>query len=219
VWKDKVRVNIPVTYTSTDFINIDESQSSNNRRKTRYDFRPGIDFTVNPRFSVRQEYWLGLEFTDYDFRETDNSLDRTISFRNDFRYQLTEALSTTMTYRLELHDRGSYLPIVPGGERFLEKEREDRRDQLLLGARYRINENLSAVIDYDYSEKVDRTIGSTNERVTTDGGIQGGIVGKYNWGPGRELRLELKKANRFGEFNTEAQNDFWIMNSELTYAF
>ena len=55
--------------------------------------------------------------------------------------------------------------------------------------------------------------------MTTDGGIEGGLVGQYNWGQGRQLRLVLKKANRFGAFNVDAQNDFWIMNSELKYTF
>jgi hypothetical protein len=108
---------------------------------------------------------------------------------------------------------------VPGGERFFEKNREDRRDRMALGMKYRINPNLAAVVDYDYSQKVDRTVSTGFGQTTQDGGIVGGIEGRYNWGPGRELRLELKKANRFGSFNTEAQNDYWVMNSEIKYTF
>lgn len=219
IWVDKVDVAVPFSWTTSDFVNIDRTQSSNNRRKSRYDFRPRINFKINPKFSISQEYWLSLEFTDFDFNETDNTLDRNVNFMNEFRYQLTTAISTKMIYRLELHDRGSYLPLVPGGERFLEKDREDRRDRMALGMQYRINANLSAVVDYDYSQKVDRTVSTGFEQVTSDGGIIGGIVGRYNWGPGRDLRLELKKANRFGSFNTEAQNDYWVMNSEIKYTF
>ena len=75
------------------------------------------------------------------------------------------------------------------------------------------------VTDYDYSQRTAFALGGGSDRVTRDGGIEGGVVGNYNWGPGRTLRLELKKANRFGPFNPEAQNDFWIMNSELVYTF
>jgi hypothetical protein len=219
LWENKIQTMVPFIWTRTDFVNIDQSQSANNRVKSRYDFRPRVTFTVNPRFAIEQEYWLALEFTDFDYNETDNSLDRTVAFSNQFRYQLTPDVSTKMVYRLELHDRGSYQPIVPGGERFFERDREDRRDRIELDLRYQMNAHLAAVVDYDYSQKTDRTLSTGAEQVTADGGIEGGVEGRYNWGPGRELRLVLKKANRFGPFNTAAQNDYWVANSELVYTF
>jgi len=220
VWRQKINVTIPFSWTQTDFVNIDQSQSANNRVKTRYDFRPTITYHVSGQFDIHQEYWLAFEFTDFDYNPSDNSLDRNVNFINEFSYRLTPKLSTAMSYRLELHDRGSYTPIVAGGERFFEKDTKDRRDRIVLDVEYRMNNHLSAVVDYDYSQRKDFDVVSGNViRVTTDGGIEGGVVGRYNWGPGRDLRLILKKANRFGPFNTAAQNDFWIMNSELTYTF
>ena len=85
-------------------MNIDQSQSANNRVKTRYDFRPKITYKVSDEFNIEQEYWLAFEFTDFQFNETDNSLDRNVNFVNLFRYQMTPRIATSFSYRLELHD-------------------------------------------------------------------------------------------------------------------
>ena len=71
----------------------------------------------------------------------------------------------------------------------------------------------------DYSRRKDRTIGSSNVRVSEDGGIEVGIRGNYNFGANRTLKLTLLKANRFGSFTAEAQKDYWIVDAEIKYAF
>jgi len=216
----KFNVSIGLSWTQTDFINIDASQSEGNRVKSRYDLRPGFTYRLNNRLTIVQNYGLALEFTDFTFQETDNFLDRNVTFSNEFRVVPTSNLQTKFYYALTLHDRGSYLPLEPGGERFLTVDTEDRRDQIALGFKYKMGPHLSLEADYDYSHKVDRAVGGVgSDRITEDGGIEGGIVAKRDWGSGRSLNLKLKRAKRHGAFISEAQQDFWIMNGELRYTF
>jgi len=56
-------------------------------------------------------------------------------------------------------------------------------------------------------------------RVIEDGGIEIGARGNYGWGPGRTLTFTCAKVNRFGEFNTDLQNDYWNMSAEFNYGF
>lgn len=221
-----LRVNLSGSYVRTDFVNIDASQSFNNRVKQRYDLRPGFDLKVTDRFNVQQNYGMAWELTEFPFHPDDDALDRTITFSNTFRFRFTERLDARFDYLLDLHDRGAYIPVEGTPEelrdtapRYFIPTSEDRRDRVAAGMRYQMNPHLAAVLEYDYSQKVDFADGPGNDRITTDGGIEGGVVGRYTWGEGRELRFELKKANRFGAFNNELQNDFWIANSELRYTF
>ena len=221
-----LRVNLSGSFIRTDFVNIDASQSFNNRVKQRYDLRPGFDLRVTDNFSVLQNYGMAWELTEFPFHPDDDALDRTITLNNTFRFRFTENLNVKFDYLVDLHDRGAYVPVEGTPDylrdtapRFFIPTSEDRRDRVAFGMIYKLNSNLSAVVDYDYSQRIDYIDGPDNDRVTKDGGIQGGLVGRYKWGQDKELRFELKKANRFGAFNNELQNDFWIANSELKYTF
>jgi len=220
------RVTLSGSYIRTEYVNMDASQSFNNRVKQRYDLRPGFDLRVSDRFSVQQNYGMAWELTEFPFHPDDDALDRTITFSNTFRLTFTQNLNMKFDYLMDLHDRGAYLPLEGTPEplrdtaqRFFIPTNEDRRDRIAVSMRYRIGAHLSAVLDYDYSQRVDFIDGPDNDNVTRDGGIQGGLVGRYTWGTDKELRFEIKKANRFGAFSNELQNDFWIANSELKYAF
>jgi hypothetical protein len=215
----KIGASIGSSFIRTDFINIHKSLSSNNRTKTRYDLRPTITYTLNKRISITQNYGVAIEFTDHTFVPEDNFLDRNVTFSNNVSAQLTEKLHGIFFYSYHFHDRGSYLPEVEGGERFLNREREDRRDQLRLEFDYRVTSHIVLVGKQEYSRREDRTIGSSIVRVSEDGGIEGGIRANYSWPNNRSLRFTVLKANRFGAFTAEAQKDYWVVDAEFKYAF
>jgi hypothetical protein len=122
-------------------------------------------------------------------------------------------------YSYNFHDRGSYLSDGDGGERFLNREREDRRDQIRLRFDYKVNKHFTVLGTKDYSRREDRTIGSSNVRVSEEGGIEVGIRGNFAWENSRSLRFSVMKANRFGSFSAEAQKDYWLVDAEFKYAF
>jgi hypothetical protein len=215
----KITASVGTSYIRTEFINIDQSLSSNNRVKSRYDLRPTLTYKMNDRISINQSYGLAIEFTDHTFVPEDNFLDRNVTFSNDVSVQLSRKLSGSFFYAYTYHDRGSYLSEVEGEERVLNRDREDRRDQIRLEFSYRATEHISVVGDQEYSRRVDRTIGSPVVRVSEDGGIEVGIRGKYDWENNRALNFTLMKANRFGSFTAEAQKDYWVVNAEFKYAF
>ena len=215
----KISASIGSSLIRTEFINIDGTLSSSNRIKSRYDFRPSITYNMNERISITQNYGLSIEFTDHTFVPEDNFLDRNVTFSNDVSARITERLRSTFYYGYHFHDRGSYLSAEEGGERYLNREREDRRDQIKIKFSYQFTDKLAVIGNQDYSRREDRTIGSSNVRVSEDGGIEVGIRGNYNFGANRTLRLTLLKANRFGSFTAEAQKDYWIVDAEIKYAF
>jgi hypothetical protein len=216
---EKISTQMFMSYTVSDFINIDPSQSGNNRRKERYDFRPTITYRMNDRVSVEQDYGLAIEFTDFTFTGDENFLDRNISFSNRVSHTVSARLRTVYFYSLVLHDRGSYLPEVEGGERFLAVDREDRTDRLELSFVWKVNDHISLLAKNEYSRRRDETLASNNVRYTRDGGIEGGATGAYNWGVGRDLAFTLKRTERFSPFGTDDQKKFWTANLSFKYAF
>ena len=215
----KIGASIGSSFIRTDFINIHKSLSSNNRTKTRYDLRPTITYTMTDRITITQTYGLSIEFTDHTFVPEDNFLDRNVTFSNNVSAQLTGKLRSKFFYSYHFHDRGSYLAEEEGGERFLNREREDRRDQVRLEFDYRVTKHFIILGKQEYSRREDRTIGSSNVRVSEDGGIEGGIRANYSWPNNRSLRFTVLKANRFGSFTAEAQKDYWVVDAEFKYAF
>ncbi len=214
----KTKASVYLAVNQTDFVNLDGSLSRNNRRETTYDFRPELTYTLNPRIEIRQTYGLNLELTEFDFAEDDNFLDRNFTFTNTVRARLTGALTTEFYYQLLLHDRGSYLLPPEGGERLLDINQEDRRDQMSVSFRYTINPHLTLLGKNDYSRRRDE-FGAGRSTIFTNGGLEIGIESAYNWGEAKTLNLKLRKVNRFGRFNSEEQEDFWIMDSSVRYAF
>ena len=187
--------------------------------ETSYDFRPEFTYTVNPRIEIRQTYGLNIEFTEFDFNPNDNFLDRNFTFTNNFKTHLTPRLTTDVYYQLRLHDRGSYLAPEPGQERLLDIEQEDRRDQMTISFRYDVTPSLAMLGKTDYSQRREEQPAFGTSTTFTDGGLELGVEGNYQWGNDRRLTLRLIKANRFGQFSSPEQENYWIMDTTLNYAF
>jgi hypothetical protein len=226
----KLRATVNGTYIRTEFVNMNATLSSGNRVKSNFDFGPSITYTMNPRIEITQNYGLSIEFTDHTFEQdadTDNFLDRNVTFSNEVVALLTPKLRTTFRYGFHFHDRGSYLRTDEDGDgepdeegtRYMNREREDRRDEIRIRLRYQINGHLALIGDQRYSRRENRTIGSDIVSVTEDGSIELGVQGSYNWSKDRKLTMKIQKAKRFSPFVTEAQKDFWIVDAELLYGF
>jgi hypothetical protein len=215
----KISAGVYVSVTKTEFVNIDGSLSQNNREETTYDFRPSISYKMNERVEIKQDYGLNIEFSDFVFKEDDNFLDRNITFSNTITARLSKALDVDLYYSLRLHDRGSYLSPTPASERLLNINQEDRRDEMKINVRYAINSRLTLIGKNDYSQRVDEILGTGRQNKFTDGGIEIGLEGNYKIGGGNTFKFALRKVNRFGRFNREEQEDYWVMDSSIRYTF
>ena len=100
----------------------------------------------------------------------------------------------------------------------LDVEQEERRDQIEIRFRYNINDKLAIVGKNEYSHREDTFVGGRSN-VFIDGGLELGIEGNYKLGPNRDLKLVIRKGNRFGQFNSPEQEDYWIMNSSINFTF
>jgi hypothetical protein len=215
----KVNVNIMLSATSLEVVNIHTSLSGDNRKETTYDLRPQFTYRISKRIELKQEYSLNIDFTDYVFTEEDNFLDRNIRFSNTALAHLTESLEMEFYYQLHLHDNGSYLRETPDAERLLSIDSKDRKNEAQLKCRYKLNNNLSALCEQMYSIRIDRRVRSGAETKFEDGEIKGGLRGNYKWGAGRSFNFTMLRVKRFGRFNTATQNDYWELDARMNYLF
>ena len=216
----KLRTSVSLSVLASEIVNIHRSLSDDNRTTTKFDFRPGFMYQLTDRVSINQNYGLAIEYTEMTFVPDDNYLDRNITFSNEVNATLSEKLRGRFYYSLVLHDKGSYLPQVEGGERFLDIDRKDRLDETEIRVDYRLTRHIRVTGKHEYSRKVDTTVATDRETVTTLGGIEGGVIGSYKWGQDRELTFTLVKANRYSPFNTdERNNDYWNINAQFKYSF
>ena len=209
--------SITLSYSSTQFMNLDASQSRQNRTRELYELRPGFDYVVNDRFTISQTYGVVIDYTDYAFVPDDNFLDRNLLFTNTFKFKPTTAMDFRFEYGLTLHDKGSYLPTGEDGEDVLNVAREDRRNRLLLRVDYDVNGRVAVFAENRYSQFVDRTVSSGSEDVSTDGQIQIGSTGNYDWGKGRKFTFLLARVKRFSPTDSDKEKDYWDMRSELNF--
>jgi len=203
------------------FVSIDASLSNSNRTETTFDLRPEFRYRINDRVEVHQVYSIIIESTEFVFQtdQTQDFLDRTFALRNDINYRMTSRLTTRLQYNLRLHDQGSYLPRESDGVRVLNISQEDRRDEMILGFRYKMSKALALVGENRYAIRQETQTASGFQNSFENGRLELGVEGNYNWGDQRSLKVQLIKVNEFGQFNNPLQESYWRMDSALTYAF
>jgi hypothetical protein len=210
---------IALAYSVTDVVNIDATQSEDNRTRELWDFRPSFTYRVIPGLTIVQVYGLSFEYTDYDYKETQNYLDRNITFSNEFQFRPISNVDTRFEYALALHDKGSYLPDEVTGERVLDVANEDRRDRTRIRVDYRATKNIKFFAENQYSNWENRITGSDVVDTTTEGQIIVGTTADYDWGGGRKLRMLLSRVKRFSPLGVDAEKNYWDARSEFVYPF
>ena len=214
-----IMASINVAYSGSEFINIDSSQSGNNRTRSLYEFRPGFTYTMNQWLTIIQSYGLAIEFTDYTYKSTDNYLDRSITFTNTFLFKPMKDVDFKFEYALYLHDTGSYLPDPVTGQDLLDVQSEDRRDRTNIRVDYRLNRRIRVFGENLYSRFENRFLSTDATTVTIDGQIRVGTMGDYDWGHGRTLAFTVARVKRFSPFGAEAEKNYWDARSEFSYPF
>lgn len=209
---------IDVAYSASDVVNIDSTQSSGNRTRSLYELRPSFTYTMNQWLAITQTYGLVIEYTDFDYKASDNFLDRNLTFSNTFTFKPMTHVDFRLDYTLHLHDTGSYLPDATGTE-LLEVQSEDRRDRMSLHVDYSVGEHVNVFGENTYNRFEDHDIASDTRNVTTDGQIRGGATGNYDWGKGRKLSFLMARVKRFSKFGAEAEKNYWEARSEFSYPF
>jgi predicted porin len=215
----KMLANVSVAYSNGQFINIDATQSSDNRTRELWELRPSFTYTINPRLSIIQNYGLSFEYTDYAFKADQNFLDRNITFLNTFQYHPTTRIDLAFAYGLDLHDTGSYLPDPVTGVRLLDVSAKDRRDRTRIRCDYRLTKRVAFFAEDLYSRRVDMTPDNVITGTNTDGQITVGTSGNYDWGAGRYLRFQVARVKRFSPFGAEGEKNYWDAHSEFSYPF
>lgn len=216
----KISARVGVIYTNSQFINIDSTQSENNRTRTLWELRPAFTYYVNERLTILQNYALTFDYSDYDFKSSENYLDRNLTFSNEFQYHPTKKILLMFRYDLLNHDNGSYLPDPETGGDVLTIRSKDRRDRTDIRVDYALKKEISFFAENLYSRSEDRTTGSSIVTTNTDGQIEVGTNVNYTWGTGgRMLRITVSRVKRFNEFGSELEKNYWNAQSTFAYPF
>ncbi len=230
---ERLTGTVNLGYSASDFINIDSSQSENNRTRRLYELRPGFVYIMNQYFIVTQTYGVVIEYTEFDYTEEDNFLDRNLIFTNRFDFRPMRRVKFVLDYSYNFHDNGSYLPDPITGNDELSVQGEDRRDRVIMRVNYNvlqrmirpINETVdveqqfSIFAEQRYNRFEDRSVLTDSKTVTTDGQITVGTEGRYNWGKGRSFNFMLARVKRFARFGSDKEKDYWDMRSEFVWPF
>ncbi len=229
-----LETSVSLSYLGSEIINIDQSQSENNRTRELYELRPAFIYTFSDRFLISQSYGVSIEHTDFTYTQANNFLDRNLIFTNKFDYRPTSRIALIFDYAYNFHDNGSYLPDEVTGNEELSVQGEDRRDRILLKLDYHVmsravkgplpadpvlERDLWFFAEEQYSRFEDRELTSDTKRVTTDGQIKVGARGDYDFGNGRSLTFSMARVKRFSRFGSEAEKDFWDISSAFNYPF
>ncbi len=215
----KLTANVSLAYSGSNTVNIDASQSENNRTRSLYELRPGFTYVVTQRFLITQIYGIAIEYTDFTYKPTENFLDRNLTFGNKFDFKPSKKIGFVLDYGLNLHDNGSYLPDPVTGQDELNVQGKDRRDRMTLRMDYHVTAPLTVFAEQRYSRFEDTSVLTDAKTVTKDGQITVGSRGNYDWGNGKRLTFTLAKVKRFSKFGSEAEKDYWDMRSDFNYPF
>jgi len=216
----KISAKVSVVYNNSQFINIDSTQSANNRTRTLWELRPAFTYFVNERLIIIQNYALTFDYSDYDFKSSENYLDRNLTFSNEFQYHPTKKVGLMFRYDLLNHDNGSYLPDEETGGDVLTIRSKDRRDRTDIRVDYALKKEITVFAENIYTVSEDRITGSSIATRTTDGQIEVGTNVNYAWGTGgRMLRITVSRVKRFSEFRSDLENNYWNAQSTFAYPF
>lgn len=220
-------------YSSSEFLNIDASQSENNRTRQLYELRPGFVYVMNRYLIITQSYGVVIEYTEFDYTDDDNFLDRNLIFTNRFDFRPTARIKFAMDYAYNFHDNGSYLPDPITGQEELSVQGEDRRDRIIMRVNYDIltrtvkppgemgglEQFISIFAEQRYNRFEDVSVLTGSKDVNTDGQVTVGSEGRYAFGKGRTLRFLLAHVQRFARFGSDKEKNYWDMRSEFIWPF
>lgn len=216
----KISARVGVVYNNSQFINIDSTQSENNRTRTLWELRPAFTYFVNERLTIIQNYALTFDYSDYDFKSSENYLDRNLTFSNEFQYHPTKKVLLMFRYDLLNHDNGSYLPDAESGQDVLTIRSKDRRDRTDIRVDYALKKEIAVFAENIYTRSEDRVTGSSIVTKSTDGQIEVGTHVNYTWGTGgRMLQITVSRVKRFSEFGSELEKNYWNAQSTFAYPF
>lgn len=225
---------VSLAYSASEFLNIDASQSENNRTRELYELRPGFTYYMSEHFTISQSYGVAIEYTDFIYTPASNFVDRNLIFANKFDFRPTDRIGFVFDYSYNFHDNGSYLPNPVTGEEELTVQGEDRRDRVNLRLDYRImsrtiapkftgdtqrSQVLGVFAEQRYSRFEDRSVFSGDKSVTTDGLISVGTRGNYEFGNGRKLMFTVARVKRDTPFGSDAEKDYWDIRSDFNFPF
>lgn len=229
--------NISLAYSASEVVNIDASQSANNRTRDLYELRPSFTYYMSDKFAITQSYGVAIEYTDFIYVSANNFVDRNLIFTNKFDFKPMGAsgrVAFVFDYAYNFHDNGSYLPDPITGEEVLSVQGEDRRDRVNLRMDYRMmlreipakfegdtsrRQTLTIFAEQRYSRFEDISVLTGSSFVTTDGQIMVGTRGDYDFGAGRKLTFSLARVKRDTPFGSEAEKDYWDIRSDLNFPF
>ncbi len=221
-----VHTGVKFTYNQYETINIDATLSGDNRTDYTYWVIP--NFTVTPArwITIKQEYQIKSEFTDFTYDEEENYLNRTTIMETDAKMNFYRPLRLEMRHRYMMKDKGSYLVPEGGGERQYGRTDENLEHRLDINLDYEPVEDLNfftytnfRIQEQNLLGEVDGGVGVVSSRSYESGEIRLGVQRSRDLGDRGKVDLNIGWVKRYGPNLTEERKEFWQIDANVEINF
>ncbi len=155
-WTDNFNTGLDFRMLETHYVNIDVTQSSQNKWMRTYVLAPSFHFVPNPAVRIRHEVGLQADYIDFDFDRgvsPRSTITRRVSSETWVNGDLSDATRVIAGVMFEENDygrlntNGSKIPVEEGIRRFLD-----------LSVRYTFSRWVVFVPQYVYAIRKDRSV-------------------------------------------------------------
>lgn len=155
-WAEDFNTALDFRVLETHYVNIDVTQSSQNKWNRTYRLAPSLSYTPSPALRVRHEVGVQADYMDYDFDKgavPRSSITRRVSSETWLTAVLSPEVETTAGVMFEeneygrLNAKGSKLPVEEGVRRWVD-----------LSVRYEFARWLIFIPRYGYAVRKDRSV-------------------------------------------------------------
>jgi hypothetical protein len=221
----KILAGVKFTYKQYQKINIDQSLSNDNR--TDYTYWVVPRFTLRPSnwFEIGQEYEIKMEFTDFNFKQNENFLDRTTIMNTRASFKILKS-RLNIRHRYQFIDTGSYLEPPEGGERVYRPTNESFDHRFDFRFDYLPTPDFSIFTYSNYRFQESNRLGAVNGEIGVvsssffdSGEMTLGFSRLARLSKSSKVDLNVAWVKRFGPNLTPERREFWEIDMNMEIKF
>ncbi|MHB9029209.1 MAG: hypothetical protein ACYC9O_10595 [Candidatus Latescibacterota bacterium] len=216
-WAEDFNTMMDFRVLETHYVNIDVTQSSQNKWMRTYRLSPSFEYTPSDALRVRHEVGLQADYMDFDFDKGPtprSTITRRVSSETWLTGILSPAVKTTAGVMFEeneygrLNTKGSKIPVEEGIRRFLD-----------LSVRYEFARWLIFIPQYVYAIRKDRSVerGTLERREVDQTFGMDMLLFENRARDGHDFRIGCKRIVRDTAGNAPQIRNYISMT--LTYGF
>ena len=220
-----IKAGVKFTYRQYQTINIDASLSDDNRTDYTYWVVPRFLLRPTDWFEIGQDYEIKMEFTDFNFNENENYLDRTLVMSTKANFSVL-ASHFGIKHMYRFIDTGSYLLPPDGSERLYGRTNESFEHRLTFRYEYVPVKDFTIYShsNYRFQEsnrlgEMGGTKGIISTRLYNSGEMALGLSRTTRLTKSGKADLNIGWVRRFGPNLTKERREFWDIDVNVVINF